>query len=82
MSARAKKRKLPADLCEAETLVKSSKSGRSMVVDAHRLLQSVDLKEVEGVPNAQPLSPNETTSWLIAKYGIAEIQTLSTILTT
>ena len=80
MSAKTKKRKLPADLYEAEALLRTTSSARRAVMEACKSLQAVELNEVEGVPQAQALSPDALTTWLVAKYGIQEVQKMAKIL--
>ena len=76
MAAKSKKRKLPADLHEAEALLRTS-SARRAVLEAYNSLQVVELNQVEGVPQAQALSPDALTTWLVAKYGIQEVQKMA-----
>lgn len=79
MAAKSKKRKLPADLHEAEALLRTS-SARRAVLEAYNSLQVVELNEVEGVPQPQALSPDALTTLLVAKYGIQELQKMAKIL--
>lgn len=74
---RSKKRKLPANLSEAEALLQSSSSAKSLITDACKVLQSVKVDAVEGVPGHKSLSPDETTVWLIARYENLFIYILS-----
>ena len=74
MAAKTKKRKLPADLHEAEALLRTTSSARRAMMEAYKSLKAVELNEVEGVPQAQVLSPDALTTWLVAKYGIQEVE--------
>ena len=80
MAARTKKGKLPADLYEAEALLRTTSSARHAMMEAYKSLQAVELNEVEGVPEAKALSPDALTTWLVAKYGIQEVQKMAKIL--
>ena len=80
MAAKSKKRKLPADLHEAEALLRTTSSARRAVLEAYNSLQVVELNEVEGVPQPQALSPDALTTLLVAKYGIQELQKMAKIL--
>ena len=62
MAAKTKKRKLPADLYEAEALLRTTSSARRAMMEAYKSLQVVELNEVEGVPQAQALSPDALTT--------------------
>ena len=80
MAAKSKKRKLPADLQEAEALLLTTSSARRAVLEAYNSLQVVELNQVEGVLQTQALSPDALTTWLVAKYGIQEVQKMAKIL--
>ena len=84
MAAKSKKRKLPADLHEAEinieALLQTTSSARRAVLEAYNSLQVVELNEVEGVSQAQALSPDALTTWLVAKYDFLEVQKMAKIL--
>lgn len=67
-----KKRKmhldLPADLSQAEAIVESANSTKSVVSEAYQSLQSVNLDDaVQGVPGGPSLNPDEIAVWLIAR---------------
>lgn len=81
MAAKSRKRKLPADLQEAEALLQSTSSARRTATEAYKSLQALDLSHSEGVPQAEALSPDALTIWLIAKFGITEVQKMASILT-
>ena len=75
MAAKSKKRKLPADLHEAEALLRTTSSARRAVLEAYNSLQVVELNEVEGVPQPQALSPDALTHFASCKVwnsGVAE----------
>ncbi len=76
--SKAKKRKLPADLSEAENLLRSANSAATSISDAHKALQRVDLSEVQGLPTTQQCSEDEIATWLVARYGVNEVQRLCT----
>ena len=50
------------------------------VLEAYNSLQVVELNEVEGVSQAQALSPDALTTWLVAKYDFLEVQKMAKIL--
>ena len=77
MAAKSKKRKLPADLYEAEALLRTTSSARRAVLEAYNSLQVVELNEVEGVPQPQALSLDALTTLPVAKYGIQELQKMA-----
>ena len=67
-TSRPKKRKLPATLSEAESIVQTTTSYKSIVKQSHKDLLSVQIAGLEGVPGQKYLNPDETTLWLIARY--------------
>ena len=81
MAARSRKRKLPADLQEAEALVRKTSCARCTVMEAYKSLQALDLSQVQGVPQTDAVAPEALTIWLIAKFGIQEVQKMASILT-
>ena len=66
-ASRAKKRKLPASLTEAEEHVQTSTSSKAIVSQAHKHLLSVKIDGLEGLPGQKFLSPDETDIWLVAR---------------
>ncbi len=75
-----RKRKLPADLAEAEGLIHSAASGANTIRESYKALQSVDLRQVYGIPTAEQLSEDDIATWLVARYGVKDVSRLCTAL--
>ncbi len=81
MAAKRKtKRKLPADLAEAEILLHSASSGASTNRESNQALRSVDLCQVQGVPTLEQFHEDDIATWLVARYGVQELRVLCTAL--
>jgi hypothetical protein len=74
----SRKRKLPADLAEAESLVHSANTANEAVTSVHQQLRNTIPQLIDG--RADALSPESLATWLVAKYGVEEIQKLVSII--
>ena len=75
----SRKRKLPADLAEAESLVHSVNTASETVNNAHQRLRDIAPQLVEG-GQGDALSPDSLSAWLVAKYGVEEVHKLVSVI--
>ena len=74
----SRKRKLPADSAEAESFVHSANTANEAVTSVHQQLRNTMPQLIDG--RADALSPELLATWLVAKYGVEEIQKLVSII--
>ena len=73
------KQKLPADLIEAELLVGSTNAANKAIANLHQQLHNTAPLLIDG-SQADTLSTNSLTTWLIAKFGVEKVQKLLSVM--